>query len=139
MPIGILVVVIVVVGIYFARGGGKGIVGEKETGEGCLTGTEKTVVGRTYTITGTETYTIQGKSFDLCCWEVGESSQKKKICGDSLTSPVSYTNGILFETEKNTGEFFKTMERYQKDGKSCQQLFDAKGTVGAENCQDKTY
>lgn len=109
----------------------------KETGGGCLAGTEKTVVGRKYTTTGTETYTIQGKSMDLCCWEIGEGQQKKKICVDSTLSPVGYDNGILWETDKGRGTVHKSMETYREGSKVCQQFYNADGTTGPLNCQDR--
>jgi hypothetical protein len=108
---------------------------DKESTSDCLTGTEKTVVGLKYKITGTENHTIQGKSMDLCCWQTGESQKIKKICTDRTTSPVGYTVGVLMEKNNNIGDFIKTMERYQKNGKSCQQFFNADGSTQAENCQ----
>lgn len=108
---------------------------QNESGASCLVGTEKTVVGLKYTIIGTETYNIQGQSMDLCCWEVGEAQKKKKICSDRTTSPVGYSFGILWETDKNAGDYYKSMERYQEDGKSCQQFYNVDGTTGPKNCQ----
>lgn len=106
------------------------------TASECAAGTTKTVVGKEYVRTGTETHTIQGTSMDLCCWEFENSYKtKNKICCDSATSPVGYSNGILWETARNASELTKTMERYQKDGKSCQQFFDAKGNMETEHCE----
>lgn len=113
-----------------AGGGGGGV------GLECLAGTSKTVVGKNYVRTGVETHVIQGKSFDLCCWETDNPTRKtkSKICGDYAPSPVGYSYGILWEADEATGALHKTMEKYQKDGKSCQQFFDAKGNPEAEHC-----
>ena len=153
IPIGVLVVVGALAGVYLAtRGGGapeksspavtEKVVTEKkeettsrtETEVGCVAGRTKTVLGREYTITGTETHTIQGKSFDLCCWKVGEGKDEKKICADSATMPVGYDNGIFWELDEGTGKVYKATERYLKEGKRCQQLYNADGTLGPEHC-----
>ena len=108
---------------------------EQATGIGCQAGFSKTTAGKKYLRTGTETQTLQGKSMELCCWETeSQSGRKSKICCDSALYPVGYANGILFEIDKDTGELHKTLERYQKDGKSCQQLFNSDGTKGPEHC-----
>lgn len=144
MPIVILILAAVAVGVFFATRGNKssknesGATPENATEEavvGCVAGTSKTVVGKKYTRTGTENYSLQGKSMALCCWEFGDEQQKKKLCEDRNESPVGYSYGVLWETDKATGELNKTMERYQKDGKSCQQFYNADGTTGPESCQ----
>jgi len=108
--------------------------GKIDTGLVCLAGTEKTVVGRKYVRTGVETHAIRGRSMVLCCWEIGEGRNKKKICDDDVSTPVGYAWGILWETDKDTGQFYKSMERYQKDGKNCQQTFGVEGDPGPEHC-----
>jgi len=149
IPVGILVVVGAVAGVYLTTRGGKApeeknfpditekreeTTGEEKTVSGCVAGRTKTVLGREYTITGTETHTIQGKSFDLCCWKVGEGKDEKKICADSATMPVGYDNGIFWELDEETGKVYKATERYLKEGKRCQQLYNADGTLGPEHC-----
>jgi hypothetical protein len=111
--------------------------GEKTAGTDCSAGFSKTVAGMKYQRTGTESQTIQGKTMDLCCWDkVNDQGQKeKKICCDRNESPVGYTNGILWEIEKGTGNIVKAMETYQKDGKSCQQHYEKDGSLGPESCK----
>lgn len=122
-----------------SEGSGVAVSQEQKAGAGseCVAGTSKTVVGRSYLRTGIETHTIEGKSFNLCCWEVENPTRKtkNKICGDDASTPVGYSNGILWETDGDTGGVYKSMERYQKDGKSCQQFFDLKGNLEAEHCE----
>jgi len=149
IPIGVLVVAGAVAGVYLTTREGKApeeksfpditekkeeTTSRTETEMGCVVGRTKTVLGREYTITGTETHTIQGKSFDLCCWKVGEGKDEKKICADSATMPVGYDNGIFWELDEGTGKVYKATERYLKEGKRCQQLYNADGTLGPEHC-----
>ncbi len=152
LPIGVLVIMVISAGVYFTTRGSKVTeeklkdtvtnqqaaeteTGNKETGVGCVAGTSKTVAGLKHTRTGMENHSIQGKSMDLCCWEQETSVGKRKLCVDSNETPVGYTYGIMWETPKSTGKTNKTMERYQKDGKSCQQFYNADGTAGPESCQ----
>jgi hypothetical protein len=101
----------------------------------CTAGATKTILGRTYTISGSETYTIHGQSYDLCCWQVGEGQKLRKICDNRIESPIGYDYGVLFEVNPKTGGLFKSMETYRDGTHSCQQFYDVDGAAGALNCQ----
>lgn len=102
----------------------------------CSAGFSKTVMNMKYQRTGTESQTIQGKTLNLCCWnKMNDQGQpERKICSDRNESPIGYATGILWEIEKGTGNAIKTMETYQKDGKSCQQQYNKDGSLGPESC-----
>jgi hypothetical protein len=102
----------------------------------CSAGFSKMVMNMKYQRTGKESQTIQGRTFNLCCWnKLSDQGQpEKKICGDQIESPLGYKTGILWEIEKETGNAVKTMETYQKDGKSCQQDYNKDGSLGSESC-----
>jgi hypothetical protein len=142
---------IVVVGIYLSSQGSKQTQSPSETDKQeqsvkkdtdtnkavCTAGTTKTVVGLKYQVTGQETYTIQGKSYDLCCWETGEGTRLKKICNDLESGPVGYNYGVLFENNKNTGSLYKSMETYRDGNNVCQQFYEADGSTGPLNCKER--
>ncbi len=104
---------------------------------GCSAGFSKTVVGLTYTVVGSETHTIKGQTYDLCCWATGEGTRKKKICSDRTTSPVGYDNGVVFENDDKSGQYIKTMETYREGNTICQQYYESDGTPGSLNCRNR--
>jgi hypothetical protein len=151
IPVVAVVGLVVVVGIYLVSQGSKQTQPSSETvtreqttkkdtitnKAGCTVGTTKTVVGLKYQVTGQETYTIQGKSYDLCCWETGEGTRQKKICSDIESGPVGYNYGVLFENNKNTGSLYKSMETYRDGNNVCQQFYEADGSAGPLNCKER--
>ena len=62
---------------------------------------------------------------------------QEKDCDDDVSTPVGYAWGILWDTDRGTGQLYKAMERYQKGGEYCQQTFNAKGEPEPEHCESK--
>lgn len=99
-----------------------------ETTLDCPVGTWTTSGNSKYKVTGIEKYDLGGKSVSLCCAEAtSEDGSKAKYCGSGDTY-------ITWETDSETGKFYKSGESYTQDGKPCYRQFDPDGSVTAEGC-----
>ncbi|MCS7129946.1 MAG: hypothetical protein NZ872_00835 [Archaeoglobaceae archaeon] len=93
-----------------------------------------------FRVTGIEKHTVAGRSMDLCCMEVTSEGKRVKFCHDMVAVELGmggYRNSIYWDTDEDTGNFYKVAEGFEKNGKYCVQYFDVSGSTKGIMCMYK--